>query len=140
VPDRHSAHVQHPRIAKAKAEKKVKSQQREEKPVATVAPRWTSRAPDALARSTAMLGQVAALAPAQTGPAEHQGSVLDMRSLLWFAVAIGVLVAAAAATRRSPVLREVLGLAYDHRDALVLGGLTTAFAIGIGVVIAVLGS
>jgi hypothetical protein len=95
---------------------------------------WKPRGPDALG--------VASLAktPVAAAVGEANSSANALRVVLACALLLSLLVVAVAAIPPWFVPSHVNELAYEHREAVILGGTAVAASIAIGLAIALLGS
>ena len=80
------------------------------------------------------------MAALPTSPVAAEPSTSSRRLVPWFVLGLALIASAGFLARRSMRRVSVLGFAYEHRESLVVGGLTTAAAVGIGLAIAILGS
>jgi hypothetical protein len=122
-------------VKRAPAKRVEKKEQPKRK--AAVAPagsNWTPRGPDPLGPSVVAADPVSATV-SSVEPTSH---LLPL--LLAAALGLALLVVAVAATPPWVVPRQMNVLVYEHREPVIVWGLATAISIGLGLLVALLGS
>jgi hypothetical protein len=125
-----------PKPVKRQRTKPVEKKKRNEKTEAVVpaGSNWTPRGPDPLASSVVASEPVSATVSA----VDTSSSLLPLA--LGAALGLALLVVAVAATPPWVVPRQMNVLVYEHREPVIVWGLAMAISIGLGLLVALLGS